>query len=141
MIEFNEPIIILIIISQPSCKKAYTMHKFFKKHNLRATKQRVLILQTLKKQNKPVSYNEIKDALSPYMDKATFYRNIEKLESVGAVTKLELDNRWYFEIFKHKHSHFICKSCHQIECIEQIPMLQNYEVETALFKGICKKCS
>jgi len=116
------------------------MNNFLKKHNLRTTKQRVLILQTLEKQNKPVCYNEIKDALSPYMDKVTFYRNIEKLENAGAVTKLELCDGWYFEIFRQKHSHFLCKSCHRVECVEHNPVLQNYEVETALFKGVCKEC-
>ena len=116
------------------------MKDFLKKFNLRTTKQRILILETLQNQNKPVSFNEIKSLLEGKMDKVTFYRNIEKLEAVGAVTKLELGDGWYFEIFKEKHSHFLCKNCNQIECVEQSPILQDYDVETALFKGVCKEC-
>ena len=115
------------------------MENLLKKLNLRVTKQRVLILQTLNDAKKPVSYSEIKKSLN--MDKATFYRNIEKLESAGAVTKLELNDGWYFELFSQKHSHFICKTCHNIECLSHYPQLADYEIETALFKGVCKECS
>ena len=115
------------------------MENFLKKYNLRITKQRIEIVTILKKYHKPVSYNDIKSELA--MDKATFYRSIEKLEDAGAVTKLELSEGWYFELFDHKHSHFLCKSCHNIECVEQTPTLGDYEVETALFKGVCKDCS
>jgi Fur family ferric uptake transcriptional regulator len=114
------------------------LESFLKKFNLRVTKQRLLILDVLKSEGKPVCYNEIKQLLA--MDKATFYRNIEKLESAGAVTKLELGDGWYFELFEHKHSHFVCKTCNQIECVEHSPDLANYRVETALFKGVCKEC-
>ena len=115
------------------------MEEFLQKFNLRITKQRLNIVNALKSRSKPVSYNDIKEELA--MDKATFYRNIEKLEEVHAVTKLELGDGWYFELFEHKNSHFLCKSCHNIECVAQSPTLENYEVDTALFKGLCKDCS
>ena len=114
------------------------MDQIFTKYNLRKTKQRVAILAALSKIDKPVSYQQIETELA--MDKATFYRNIEKLEGLGIVTKIELGDRWYFEIYKTKHSHFICKECNYVECLQISPNLLDYEVETALFKGLCKSC-
>ncbi len=108
------------------------------KNNLRVTRQRLEIIGALHKKSTPASYAQLKGGLK--MDKATFYRNVEKLESAGVLTQIELSDGWYFELTTHQHAHFLCKSCDDISCLPHMPALEGFEVETALFKGVCPRC-
>ena len=109
--------------------------------NIKLTTARKAILEKLVNSDKPLCYEDIKSSLS--MDKATFYRNITKFEEENIVDSFESnDKKRYFEIYKNKHSHFICTDCSQIECIhEKLNFkLDNYQVDNIIIKGICPNC-
>ena len=110
-----------------------------KNSNFRITKARNEILDTLINATRPLCY----DDFDLSMDKATFYRNISKFEDEKMVQKFESDDKkWYFEIIKQPHAHFLCKSCKKIECVEQVNIkLNGYFIDTVLLKGICSNCS
>lgn len=77
------------------------------------------------------------------MDKATFYRNVSKFQSESILNSFESnDKKRYYEIQDIPHAHFICNSCNNIECLENIQpiKLDGYEIIDMIFKGICKSC-
>ena len=113
-----------------------------KEKNIKLTSARVEILKKLLHAEKPLSYDELKDHIS--MDKATFYRNINKFEEKMIVNSFESnDKKRYFEIYALPHPHFICVKCDKIECIKK-PLdfnLSGYTIENIILKGKCKECN
>lgn len=110
---------------------------------LKCTRSRVAILRVLHQADKPLDFEEIKAKLTIKTDKATFYRNMIKFEEKGIIVKFESPQRkWYFELAKDQHAHFICENCNKISCIDlEIPKnLQNLHVSSMLIKGQCKEC-
>jgi len=110
-----------------------------KNSSFRITKARNDILNTLMNAYRPMCY----DDFDLSMDKATFYRNIAKFEEEGLVWKFESeDKKWYFELIKQPHAHFLCKACKKIECVKQVNIkLSGYLIESVVLKGICNDCS
>ena len=109
--------------------------------NIKLTTARKALLEIFSNSSKPLSYEDIKDSLS--MDKATFYRNMTKFEEESIINSFESnDKKRYFEIQKTKHSHFICSSCSNIECIhEKLDLkLESYQINDIIIKGICPTC-
>jgi Fur family ferric uptake transcriptional regulator len=109
--------------------------------NLKVTSARKELLEILNSETKPVSFEDIKDKIS--MDKATFYRNISKFESESIVNSFESnDKKRYYEIQKFPHAHFICNSCNNIECLENVAhvIIKGYTVTDVIYKGVCKRC-
>lgn len=109
--------------------------------NIKLTTARKSILELLIDSNKPLSYEDMKENIS--MDKATFYRNITIFEEENLVSSFESnDKKRYFEIFKTPHSHFLCSSCSNIECIhKKIDLnMPEYKIDNIIIKGICKDC-
>lgn len=99
------------------------------------------ILEILSSSSKPLSYEDMKNDIS--MDKATFYRNIIKLQEENLVNGFESNNKKrYFEIKKNPHAHFICTVCNSIECLNILKDLtiSNGTVENIIIKGKCRKC-
>lgn len=117
--------------------------ELFKTKDIKHTTAREAILEVLNLAKKPLSYEEIKNLLKIDMDKTTFYRNVSLFEEEKVVQKFESnDKKWYFELIKKSHAHFICENCSNITCIdfELDEKLGEYEVNSILFKGICKDC-
>lgn len=111
--------------------------------NIKLTTAREAILEVLSSAKKPLSYEEIKNLLKTDMDKATFYRNISLFIDEKIVQKFESTNKkWYFELTKKTHAHFICDSCHNITCMnfDLSENFKDYTVNNILLKGICKNC-
>lgn len=108
--------------------------------NLKLTSARRELLEIFLKENRPLSFDDIKNKLT--MDKATFYRNVSKFESVDLVSSFESnDKKRYYELQKTPHAHFICNTCNSIECIEAKELnLEGYKVMDIIYKGICKRC-
>jgi Fur family ferric uptake transcriptional regulator len=109
--------------------------------NFKLTVARRELLGILHAENKPLSFEDIKDKIS--MDKATFYRNISKFEEEAIVNSFESnDKKRYYEMQKFPHAHFICNNCHSIECLKDIEpiKIEGYEITDSIFKGICKNC-
>jgi Fur family ferric uptake transcriptional regulator len=99
------------------------------------------ILGILSSSTKPLSYEDMKTDIS--VDKATFYRNITKLQEENLVSSFESnDKKRYFEIKKTLHAHFVCTACNVIECLNILKdfTIANRSVENIIIKGKCGKC-
>jgi len=117
------------------------IQNIIEKTNISLTSARRELLEILIEENKPISYEDIKDKLS--MDKATFYRNISKFQEIDIVNCFESnDKKRYYEVQNTPHSHFICNKCNSIECLKDIQYekLEGYKIIDIIYKGICKNC-
>jgi Fur family ferric uptake transcriptional regulator len=117
------------------------IEQLIKDKNIKLTTARIALLKVLKKADKPLSYEDIKDSVS--MDKATFYRNISKFEEEGILNAFESnDKKRYFELKLKPHAHFVCLSCNQVECIKDLQIeLPGYEINNVIVNGKCKTCN
>ena len=118
------------------------IEKIIEEKNLKLTSARRELLEVLKKEDKPVSFEDIKDKI--HMDKATFYRNASKFEHESILNSFESnDKKRYYELQEAHHAHFICNVCSGIECIKNIEpqKIEGYVIEDTIFKGICANCS
>lgn len=118
------------------------IENIFEDKKLKQTTARKELLEVLSHENKPVSFDDIKNKIT--MDKATFYRNISKFETESIVNSFESnDKKRYYEIQNSPHAHFICNSCNFIECLKDSAFVkpEGYIVFDTIFKGICKECS
>ncbi|MEA1916340.1 MAG: transcriptional repressor [Campylobacterota bacterium] len=109
---------------------------------LKLTSARQELLDIFEDEQKPISFEDVKDKIS--MDKATFYRNVSKFEEASIINSFESnDKKRYYEIHNTPHAHFICNSCNKIECLQNVhPIeLKGYLVNAMIFKGICKSCN
>ncbi len=117
------------------------VEQIIKEKNLKLTPARVEILEILVEQNRPISYDDIKDRL--LMDKATFYRNISRFEDSAIIRSFESnDKKRYFSLEQNFHPHFICTKCNTISCLDEksIINMDGYKIESIIIKGICPKC-
>lgn len=131
------------------------IENILRQKNLRITKQRKLILETLLGFPNPLSaeeiFNLIKDEIR--LDLSTVYRNLNTLEENEILLKTtDLDSISYYQINNDKHKHFItCTSCHKKFIIENCPvhsLEEKIEDETGFiltghnfeFTGICPDC-
>ena len=121
---------------------------------VRNTKQKQLILETLKKnKNHPTIlelYDEIKN-IDDSVGQATVYRNVNKLVEEGKVKKIITDSGCHYDSDCNIHYHLECDKCGKIiEVFDEkyFSMIRRLEAEysikiedsNVLFKGICDKC-
>jgi len=109
---------------------------------MKLTSARKELLELFKLENKPISFEDIKNKIK--MDKATFYRNVSKFEAESLLHSFESnDKKRYYEIQDIPHAHFICIRCNVIECLKDIELikLDGYIIKDMIFKGICKGCN
>ena len=118
------------------------IEEIIEEKNLKRTSARRELLTILSAQNKPISYEDVKEVIS--MDKATFYRNVSKFEQENILNSFESNNKKrYYELQKSPHAHFVCNACNTIECLKdvKIPKLEGYQIVDTVFKGLCKECN
>ena len=90
--------------------------ELLKKKNLKATPQRLAILNILNSHTHPTIediYEEIKRVF-PSISLATIYKNINTLKDAGMVTELNPGGKLKYDINIVPHFHGICKSCGKI---------------------------
>ena len=89
-----------------------------KEKNLKATHQRLAILETMNSL-KHVSIENLYDLLLakyPTLSKATIYRNVKELIAIGLITEIKIPEMpTNYEITKMPHIHLVCKICNKIE--------------------------
>lgn len=110
--------------------------------NLKLTSARRELLEILIYENKPVSFDDVKNKIK--MDKATFYRNTLKFEEESIIHSFESnDKKKYYELQETPHAHFICNKCNSIECLKNIEpiVIKGYIIKDMIFKGICSDCT
>ncbi len=123
---------------------------------IKKSKQRDEILEILSKKNyHPTAediYTQVKRKL-PNVGIATIYRNLEQLNRMGTVLKIDLpDGAACYDGNMEKHDHIICSECGKITDVwlnhdisdyvdfkKKIPeyTVTGYSID---FQGICKKC-
>lgn len=124
-------------------------------HGGRVTRTRVVVLELLRASARPLSHDEIADALRGQgtgVDRVTLYRTLDWLVEQGIAHRLAgPDRSWRFSVAAtpaHAHAHFQCDRCGQIYCLEDVqPALAltlppGYEMQRAelVLHGNCPRC-
>lgn len=123
---------------------------------LRVTMARIATLEVLNTASMPLTHAEVNQALQGRgFDKATVFRNLNDLVSVGLVRRSELgDHVWRFELIargEHSdahHPHFVCVDCGTVSCLHEIELTpksksmsdQIGKVTEILLRGHCHEC-
>lgn len=94
-----------------------------KRYRLRLTKTREALLDVLLSTRTPLSVPRLLDELACRgisVNKTTVYRELERLEQIGIVKSVSLqDRKQYFELAtRDHHHHFVCTMCHAITDVE-----------------------
>ena len=127
-----------------------------RKSGYKATPSRLAILGIFRKIRKPMSAQEVIDALPRDTDQATVYRTLKSLREKGIINQIDLrHNHAHYELTDlAEHHHLICLRCGKIEDVHHCGV---EEVQTKVlrsskhfveikqhaleFYGICKSCS
>jgi len=124
-----------------------------KKHNLKATPQRLAILSTVAKYGHITIdnlYAEIKDMFHS-ISLATIYKNINSMTDEKLLCEVKIPNsKSVYEIVKDGHAHLKCEVCGEIKDMvinsEEIfePISNEYQFKIhhsdVIISGVCKNC-
>ena len=125
-----------------------------KKFGLRATPQRMAIMELLEGNTSHPSVEEIYQVLKPKypsLSAATVYNTLEALAKVGEIQEISIDpQRRRFDPNPRPHCHFLCNQCHKVFdldiALEDIPVpthmggfnINNFSL---YLYGECEHCS
>ena len=127
-----------------------------RKAGYKATPSRLAIIEVFKKARKPMSAQNIIDALPSDTDQATIYRTLKALNDKGIIKQIDLrHNHAHYELANvAEHHHLICLRCGKIEDVHHCNLetmqdavlksskhfaeIQQHALE---FYGICKSCA
>lgn len=125
--------------------------------NIYNTKQKDLILNTIKTIKHEFTIKEIYNSLDGKVGLTTVYRKVDELVLDGIISKyIDKNNVTYYEYLEHcdNDNHFFlkCSSCGELshvdcECINDLSkhILKNHKFklnrENVIMNGICSKCS
>lgn len=123
------------------------IEELLKKNNLKVTKSRVMLIDTIKNLKDSATMKNILDNLNEYMDISTIYRMLTKLLEKKIIDKnVNFNNEIYYQLH-HIHEHYIhCINCNKKELILDCPFdkdtLSGYKVTNHILniEGICKDC-
>ena len=126
-----------------------------KDRNLRMTRQRRVILETLRENNSHPSADEVYEMVRrklPRISLGTVYRNLEILSELGEIQKLELSGSLMrFDGVPEKHYHIRCINCNRLDDAplqpldhieDQLLNSTEYKVidHRLEFMGLCPRC-
>lgn len=129
--------------------------ELLKKHELKVTDLRILILNTINQFTVPFTPEELYKKIKKHADKATAYRTLNTFEAKGIVRKLNLiEGKSSFEFLRGpNHNHYVvCRQCQFVEpidlCFRNINVnalnkskkFKSINDHKLLFNGTCKKC-
>ncbi len=125
-----------------------------KKFGLRATPQRMAIMELLEGNTSHPSVEEIYQELKPKypsLSAATVYNTLEALAKVGEIQEISIDpQRRRFDPNPRPHCHFLCTHCQKVYdldiALEDIPVpnhiggfiINNFSL---YLYGECERCS
>ena len=129
-----------------------TFTDILRKYNLKATPQRLTILQVISKYghiNIDTLYSEIKDQFSS-ISLATIYKNLNSMTEAGILAEVKLPNtKSVYEIVKEGHAHLKCEVCGDVEdmnidtsVFNEISKEHHFKVNHSdvILSGICRVC-
>lgn len=121
---------------------------------LRATRQRIALLQNLASTKGPASVEALMRSGGDAYDTATVYRTLDMLSTAKLITRIELaQGKALYEIAGEHHHHAVCTSCGLIRdihaCLQEgidtrvrnasgFARIEHHALE---FFGVCKPCS
>lgn len=132
-----------------------TSEETLKQFNLRKTKIRVAVLDSLSQSTVAQSYSTMQNALHEF-DRTTLYRTLLTLTEYGLIHKAYEENgeSFYARCFgctgidhKHEHLHLKCSKCGGVECVEISEQLKAnlaqlpFEEVNIYAKGPCASCA
>jgi len=130
-----------------------THMSILKNYNLKATPQRLCILEVLKEYGHATleDIEKYTKEKFPTLSLSTIYRNLKEMLKKGLISEVKLTNKKdYYEIEKDSHAHLLCTNCGKIEdfkidtneLISKIQPLTNNKLcnVTLSFDTICKEC-
>ena len=124
--------------------------------SLKATKKRIMILESVRTSPSPVTAEDIYEKLSQSLDisLSTVYRALNAMSDKGIIIKaVRQDGKTYFHFNDHQHKHeLICSVCHRSVDVEDCPfdeisrkiaqktgfVITGHNME---FTGICPNCA
>lgn len=119
----------------------------------RKTRQRQVILETLRRESRPLNPNEILTLAREHIPRigiATVYRTIREFEKEGKIEPVFIPNKGtYYEIkCAHHHDHFHCRICqkiYEVECPHSAKLSEVgngfvVEFHEITYHGICPDC-
>ncbi len=125
-----------------------------KKFGLRATPQRMAIMQLLQGNTSHPSVEEIYHELKPKypsLSAATVYNTLEALAKVGEIQEISIDpQRRRFDPNPRPHCHFLCNRCQRVYdldiALEDLPVPHqaggfNIQSFSLYLYGECEHCS
>ncbi len=139
-----------------------TYTELLRSHGLRATPQRILVMELLANTERPMSISQLqKNALTKSahtaLDMVTLYRSLETLVGKSLVRPVDLRHGHVdYELVREgkHHHHLVCEKCGAVEDFTWCPneklqknILENTKNFATLtdhsleFFGVCKKCS
>ena len=125
-----------------------------KKERLRITEPRKALLQLLDGAPKPLSAEELHEALgAEEFDLVTIYRNLDAFENAGIVIRIPTESgKSLYELNaeQHHYHHIICRKCHrtekldtcEVEKLEKLASDLGYSEVTHVLElyGVCETC-
>ena len=131
------------------------LRAYCRKNRIPLTHQRIEVYKMLVGSEEHPSpemiYGRLKNKF-PTLSLATVYRNLEALNRIGFIRKVNpLSDHARYDGDIKQHNHFICLSCRKVEDVHfeelervQIPDLPDSEhvitSKTVAYMGICKTC-
>ena len=124
--------------------------------SMKATKKRIMILESVRTSPSPVTAEDIYEKLSQSLDisLSTVYRALNAMSDKGIIIKaVRPDGKTYFHFNDHQHKHeLICSVCHRSVDVEDCPfdeisrkiaqktgfVITGHNME---FTGICPNCA
>lgn len=98
--------------------------KLLQEKGIQITKQRIALLDTLKKIGKPVTIDTLKKNLSDAMNTTTLYRSLSVLVEKGLVYQTDFRKGvayYEYQGEQRHHHHLICTSCNEAQEISFCP--------------------
>lgn len=117
-----------------------------KKAGYKLTNQRLMVLDFLKENHKPLNAKQIYDKLNKKIDLASVYRILALFKSIDIVFEERFNDKEYYYLGQKQHHHIICKKCGYSECMPCKHLFKNIKNFSNIshnlsISGICKKCS
>lgn len=140
-------------MKKPVEKRSVDIEALLRDAGLRATRQRIALLASLRKVDVPRAVEDIVSVSKGAFDTATAYRVLEAFREAGLVRRIELaQGRALYEAAGAHHHHAVCTVCGKIVDVEAcLPKSLDEQVRKAAgfariddhaleFFGVCSKC-
>lgn len=129
-----------------------------KKHGLRETSFRKVLLNSFESTQHAMSLEEIRNQLPDDTDRITLYRTLQAFETSGLIHSIPdaEGNKKYALCYDpcdthghhHSHAHFTCNQCNTTWCLDHwsLPPLHDKRIHTIgsadlILSGTCQNCA